>query len=131
MQAAKVETLLVGGKQVLYRVLRSRYARKLRVRVGPGGIEVVHPTCRTDEELAAFVDSSAPWIASQIERVERLRHVRRPIRTQAGQMLVSVHLPLQETAGRACPRRGNALQPRHDRDASATGARPMGAGAGS
>src|SRR5262245_57461889 len=44
---------------------------------------------------------------------------------------VSVQARLQTPERRACPASGDALQPRHDRDAAAAGARRGGAGVGS
>jgi predicted metal-dependent hydrolase len=86
-QAVRLETITIGGRKVEYRVRHSKAARKLRVRVGPNGVEVVQPVGRDDDELAAFVHSSADWIVGQLERVERLRHVRKPERLQAGELL--------------------------------------------
>lgn len=70
-----------------YRLTRSKSARKLRVRVGVGGVEVVLPTGRQSEEIAEFLHANTEWIISQLERVERFRSVRRPRRKRAGEML--------------------------------------------
>jgi predicted metal-dependent hydrolase len=87
MAAAPSPTITINGREVAYRLVRSKTARKLRVRVGPRGVEVVQPAGRTPEETSAFLRSSSDWIASQLERVERLGHLRRPQRVQTGEIL--------------------------------------------
>jgi predicted metal-dependent hydrolase len=67
---------LVRGRRVAYRLRPSRSARKLRVRVGFNGVEIVQPTNRTDADVAAFLDANAEWVADQLDRVDHLRRVR-------------------------------------------------------
>ena len=43
MQASTQHRIRLGGRCVDYRLVRSKAARKLRVRVGPDGVEVVQP----------------------------------------------------------------------------------------
>lgn len=72
---------------VEYRVVRSRAARVLRVRVGPNGVEVVQPAARNGEELSAFLARNGDWIIKQLDRAEQLRRVRRPIRRPVAEIL--------------------------------------------
>ena len=55
MKAATQHQIRLGGRRVDYRVVRSRAARKLRVRVGPNGVEVVQPAARNGEDVFAFL----------------------------------------------------------------------------
>ena len=78
----------LGSRRVDYRVVRSSTALKLRLRVGPNGVEVVQPSTRNGEDVSAFLDRNEAWILGQIQRVERLRTVRRPAqRRRAAEIL--------------------------------------------
>ncbi len=80
-------SILLGGRTVEYRVIRSRASRQLRVRVGPRGVEVVRPVARDSQEVEAFLRANRTWIAEQIERVRRLRGVCRVEKVKAATML--------------------------------------------
>ncbi len=77
----------LGGRTVEYRVIRSRTARQLRVRVGPRGVEVVRPAAREPQEVADFLRANRTWIADQMARVQRLRSVRRAGRGSTSEVL--------------------------------------------
>lgn len=64
----------------------SRAARRIRVRVGLNGIEVVRPSARSEAEAGAFLREHEQWIGEQVERVERLRVVRRPFLLRKGEL---------------------------------------------
>jgi predicted metal-dependent hydrolase len=68
----------LDGLRVEYRLLSSRSTRKLRVRVGIDGIEVMRPFNRTDDDVSTFLDQNKRWILDQLKRVERLRSIRLP-----------------------------------------------------
>lgn len=87
-QAATLESFEIDGRSVEYRVVHSKAARKLRVRVGPAGVELVRPPERADVEVEAFVRANGAWIVGQQERAERLRRVRRSERSYAGEILL-------------------------------------------
>jgi predicted metal-dependent hydrolase len=87
MKSATVHSLEMNGQQVDYRVVTSRTARRLRVRVGLDGIEVVLPRVRTEEEAAAFLRRHEEWVGDQMARVDRLRVMRRPLSQRKGEML--------------------------------------------
>lgn len=70
-----------------YRVIASNTARKLRVRVGLNGVEVVRPAAKSDGEVEAFLLANEKWIVGQIERVGRFRAVRKPRRKSASEIL--------------------------------------------
>lgn len=109
MKVATQHKIQLGGRRVDYRVIRSRNARKLRLRVGPNGVEVVQPAERGTEEVCAFLDSNAAWILAQLQRVERLRSVRRPEQRSVGAILfrgAPTRLRIETTRTRA---RGNTV----------------------
>jgi len=81
------DSINLGGRKVDYRLTRSSAARKLRVRVGLAGIEVVQPEAREAEEVEAFLRSHGVWILGQLERVERFRSVQKPQCGSVGEML--------------------------------------------
>lgn len=87
MRAATRHQVELAGRRVDYLVVRSKAARRLRLRVGPNGIEVVQPAERNDEDVSAFVGHNEAWILDQLERVERLRTVGRPERRQIDEIL--------------------------------------------
>jgi predicted metal-dependent hydrolase len=87
MKAATLDSINLSGRKVDYRLVRSSAARKLRVRVGLAGVEVVQPGASEAEEIKAFLRSHGAWILGQLERVERFRSVRKPQRSGAGEIL--------------------------------------------
>src|SRR5437763_854589 len=86
MTAATVRRIELAGRTIDYRLVRSKSAKKLRVRVGPAGVEVVQPYGRADA-VEAFLSANGSWIIDQLRRVERLRNVRMPRREGRGTIL--------------------------------------------
>lgn len=87
----------IAGQAVECRLVRSAMARKLRIRVGINGIDVVLPTGRGEGEAIAFVRTHEDWVAEQLARVRRLKALRLPRKRSSGQMLyrgesVAVHV---------------------------------------
>ena len=76
MQSSGHGLVRLGGRQVEFRQIASRSARKLRLRVGLGGVEVVKPLGRSDDDVLSFLDQNEEWILNQLKRVERLRAIR-------------------------------------------------------
>src|ERR1700730_13554363 len=87
MKAAALHTINLGRRKVEYRLIRSKTARKLRVRVGLAGIEVVQPEARGAGEIEAFLLVHGEWIISQLERIEQFRSVRKSQRNGTGEIL--------------------------------------------
>ncbi len=79
MRSASYETMMLDGRKVEYRLVASRTARKLRIRVRPSGVEVVRPQRRRKEEARFFLRANGRWLLGQIDRAEQLRAVRRPL----------------------------------------------------
>src|SRR5882672_168406 len=87
MKSATHHLIRLDGRRVAYRIVRSRTAQKLRLRVGPNGVEVVRPAARKSNEVAAFMDRNAIWILAQLKRVKRLRGLRRSEQRRVGEIL--------------------------------------------
>ena len=87
MKPATLSSIQLAGRQVDYRLIPSKAAKTLRVRVGPAGVEVVQPAARKAGEVEAFLHANDEWIIAQLERVERLYPVRRPQTRAGGEIL--------------------------------------------
>ncbi|MFH0996396.1 MAG: SprT family zinc-dependent metalloprotease [Pseudomonadota bacterium] len=79
--------LLLDGQEVVCRLVCSKTAKKLRIKVKPDGVEVVVPEGRDAQEGIAFVTKNQAWVAAQLERARQLRSVRRPDVRMQGQVL--------------------------------------------
>jgi predicted metal-dependent hydrolase len=52
-------------------------AKKLRVRVGPNGVQVMRPKSRSREEVSAFLRTHEQWLLQQLHRVASFSSLRR------------------------------------------------------
>jgi predicted metal-dependent hydrolase len=77
MKQASSQTIDLGPRRVDYRLLNSKTARRVRVRIGPNGVEVVKPTRREQHEIVSFMRTNEHWILDQLNRMERLGSIRR------------------------------------------------------
>lgn len=110
MRSSTQHEIRLGGHMVTYRLVRSKAARKLRVRVGPSGVEVVQPATRDGEELAEFLATHEGWILDQLDRAVRLRNVRRAVPHSVGEILFGgdrTPVRVEPTRSRAA---GNAVR---------------------
>ncbi len=87
MKATTHERIVLRGRRVDYDVIVSKDARQSRIRVGPGGVEVVRPAAASHAEASAFLRRNESWLLAQLDRVESLRALRRPVRRQSGEIL--------------------------------------------
>jgi len=87
MRTAHAYTIDLDGRRVEYRLVSSRTARRLLVRVGPNGVEVIQPTGRTGVDVESFLVARSSWVLDQLQRVERLRAVRRTRQRMASHIL--------------------------------------------
>jgi predicted metal-dependent hydrolase len=86
MKPSTQQRIRLGSRLVDYRVVRSKAARKLRLRVGPSGVEVVQPISRDGRDVPEFLIANGRWVLDQLDRAARLR-LRRPTRRAAGEIL--------------------------------------------
>jgi predicted metal-dependent hydrolase len=72
MQTSTQHRIRIGGRLVNYNLVHSKAARKLRVRVGPSGVEVIQPSTHNDEEASDFLVANGSWILDHLNRAKRL-----------------------------------------------------------
>jgi predicted metal-dependent hydrolase len=82
-----LDHILLGDKEVEFRLISSSSATKLRIRVGIAGIEVIQPEGRDDADVSNFLQANSAWIVDQLDRVERFHNIRRPKQRVTGRML--------------------------------------------
>ena len=87
MKAVTQQRIVLGGNRVDYDVVVSRAARQTRIRVGPGGVEVVQPVGASGRDVSAFLRRNESWVLAQLDRVASLPALRRPVRRQSGEIL--------------------------------------------
>lgn len=63
----------LGGHRVAYRIIHSKAARRIRLRVGIHGLEVVQPIGRNRTDVSEFLQRNQAWILGQLQRVEQWR----------------------------------------------------------
>jgi predicted metal-dependent hydrolase len=86
MKVVEERQIHLCGRRITYRLRSSTSARKLRVRVGPNGIEVVQPQGRNSADVSVFLTQSQKWITAQLQRVERMRGIRLTERRSVGEI---------------------------------------------
>lgn len=87
MKTVTQHRIVLRGSRVNYNVVVSEGARQKRVRVGPGGVEVVKPADASDGEVSAFLLRNESWVLAQVDRVASLRALRRPPQRKSGEIL--------------------------------------------
>ena len=87
MSQTSLQTITLNGRKIDYRLVESTSARKLRIRVGLNGVEVVLPLDRNGQEVETFLQANQAWILDQLARVEQLRSIRKPKLQQKNEML--------------------------------------------
>lgn len=85
-RAGTAQHMLLDGRDVEWRLVRSAKARKLRIKVGPEGVVVVVPEGRESRDAEAFVAEHHAWVAEQLDRARALLVVRRPVVQHQGRM---------------------------------------------
>ena len=86
-KASDFERVIIDGHVVEYR-LRAVRDGSLRVRVGPRGVQVLHPVTRSPEDVQSFLRNNAGWLLEQLDRVARLRSLRMVRQRPAGEILL-------------------------------------------
>ena len=87
MQGSSRQKIDLDGWKMDYHLVQSKTARKVRVRVGIDGVEVVQPGGKSLSDVEVFLKSSSGWIMNQLERIKHLRLVRKPVVRNAGTIL--------------------------------------------
>lgn len=83
-----LEHIRLNGQEVEYRVVRSKTASKLRIRVSLDGVQIVLPKSREQGEARSFLRANETWVTEQLDRARRLSRVRRPEKSAHGKVLL-------------------------------------------
>lgn len=109
-------SIILAGQRVDYRLVESKNGRKLRVRVGPQGMDVIHPRARPPEQIKEFLLTNERWILNQLKRVEHFSGLRKSRVKAPSEILFRgkpVRVVVLESSHRRGPNRvvldGNAL----------------------
>ena len=111
MIRAENRSIRLDGRRIDYQVRTSGSAQKLRVRVGPQGVEVIRPRSRTASDVESFLAERAQWIVGEIRRVQRLRDLRRPEQHEVGRILFRGESTRIRLVDSRCGLRGNRVSP--------------------
>jgi hypothetical protein len=87
IRATRQERIRLGGRELEYRLVSSKSAKKLRVKIAPDGMQVILPTARRPDEARAFLLENEAWVIKQLARMERYQSVRKPEVAAAGEIL--------------------------------------------
>ena len=87
MRSSARQRIVLEGNSVEYNVVVSKSARRTRVRVGPGGVEVIQPASVSDQDVSTFLRRNERWVLSQLDRLSTLSSLRRPPQPQLGELL--------------------------------------------
>jgi predicted metal-dependent hydrolase len=87
MKPETIKTIQLGGRKIEYQLRISSRARRLRVQVGMGGVEVVQPAGMEDRERDAFLRGKERWLIRHLERLDRERRNREPYRLGPDEIL--------------------------------------------
>ena len=110
MRASTQRRIVLHENSIDYDVVVSKTARQSRLRVGPGGVEVIQPVGVGEEAAATFLRRNENWVLAQLERMSSLRALRQLARRQPGEILyrgesTQVRVEVAETKAR-----GNLVQ---------------------
>lgn len=86
--AARVSTVQLGAQMVTCRLLPSKAAKRLRIRVHPEGVDVVVPSGRDAAEAMEFVRNNESWVVEQLVRAKRLAALRAPVQRRNGKVML-------------------------------------------
>ena len=78
----------IGDRSISYQVRDVRSSGGMRVRVGLDGVSVLRPLGRENADPEDFLKQHSVWVFEQLDRMERLRAVRRSQRLGDGEILL-------------------------------------------
>ena len=110
MLTATKPTIRLVWRRLDFRLVPSKTAKKLRVRIGLDGVEVVQPHSRTGPEVFAFLEQHRTWVLDQMARIERLSVVRRPQKRSRSEILFRGEPTRVRVESAPTQARGNAVR---------------------
>lgn len=87
-QQNALEHIRLNGQEVAYRVVHSKKASKLRIKVSLDGVQIVLPKCREEGAARSFLLANETWVTEQLDRAKRLSRIRRPEESSHGHVLL-------------------------------------------
>ncbi len=90
-------TVSLDGREIVCQLTRSTAAKKLRLKVSFGRLEIVVPYARQQEEGISFLKKNGKWALLELERSKQRLSIRRPSSRRGADLLyrgdyVSVHV---------------------------------------
>lgn len=84
---AAIGRVSIANQDIEYRLRAVPSNGKIRIRVGVGGVEVLQPASRDADEVESFIHANGAWVLAQLERVARIRSIRRARQMPVGEIL--------------------------------------------
>ncbi len=84
----ELATVCLDGRHIQFRVRQGRPNGKRRLRVGMTGIEVVERNGAGPDEAREFIEAHADWVLAEVDRIERLRGLRKVREVATGEILL-------------------------------------------
>jgi predicted metal-dependent hydrolase len=103
-------SVIIDGREVKYRLRLVKSARKLRIRVGVDGVDVIRPGTSDAPDAEIFLQRNGPWVLAQLDRVRRLQAARRVRHIDAGAMLLRGESTVVLIEESPHPRRSNRVE---------------------
>ena len=110
MRARTQRHIVLRGNSLQYDLVVSKAARQSRIRIGPGGIEVIQPVGAREEDALVFLRRNESWVLAQIERASSLAALRRPVQRQSGEILYRGESTLVRVEVAETKARGNLVR---------------------
>ena len=114
-------SVVIDGREVEYRLRSTKSGRRLRIRVGVGGVDVIHPDSGDRLDAETFLRAHGSWVLAQLDRVHRLQAARRVRHVDAGAMLLRGEPTMVLIEESPHPRRSNRVEWRNGSLAVVTG----------
>jgi len=88
MKRTTPQSIMLRERRLDYTLLSSRVAKHLRIRVTPGGVQVVKPQDRDDLDVARFLQAKEGWVTNELDRMMRRRGIWKPLPKAEGTILL-------------------------------------------
>lgn len=79
MRYSTEKTVQVDGREIACRLTHSMAAKRVRLKVSNGSLEIVVPFSRRTEEGISFLKENEQWAARELDRSRRRLAIRRPV----------------------------------------------------
>lgn len=79
IRSSSEEIVQVHGREIVCKLTRSVAAKKVRLKVSHGSLEIVVPLSRRKEEGISFLKKNEQWAARELDRSRRRLVIRRPV----------------------------------------------------